>query len=141
MIRKLRGGAHGQIILNMGLSLAGLYIFFLIGGHVTVIPVLCGLSAALLHYFMLVFFAWTAVEALWLYVKLVKVFGMWSFENMYILKAGIPAWGECYNYVHAHPPIMLKKMQCSFSLYKGIPLLIVAISVGLGYRYYINDYL
>ena len=79
----------------MGLSLAGLYICFLVGGHVTTIPVLCGFSAAFLHYFMLVFFAWTAVEALWLYIKLVMVLGTQSIENFYIIKAGIPAWGKC----------------------------------------------
>ena len=78
----------------MSISLAGLYIFFLIGGHVTGVPVLCGLSAALLHYFMLVFFAWTAVEAIWLYIKLVKIIGTQSYENLYIVKAGIPAWGK-----------------------------------------------
>ena len=83
----------------MSISLAGLYIFFMISGHVTTIPVLCGLSAALLHYFMLVFFAWTAVEAIWLYIKLVKVFGTQSHEHLYILKAGIPAWGKLCTYV------------------------------------------
>jgi hypothetical protein len=78
----------------LGLSLAGLYIFFLIGGHVTSIPVLCGFSAALLHYLVLVFFAWTAVDAIWLYIKLVKVFGTQSCENHFILKSGIPAWSK-----------------------------------------------
>ena len=79
----------------MSISLAGLYIFFLLGGHVTAVPGLCGVSAAFLHYFMLVFFAWTAVEAVWLYIKLVKIFGTQSYEKLYILKAGIPAWGKC----------------------------------------------
>ena len=78
--------------MNMSLSLAGLYIFFLIGGHVTGVPVLCGFSAAFLHYFMLVFFTWTAVEAIWLYIKLVKVFGTQSLESHYIIKSGVPAW-------------------------------------------------
>ena len=63
----------------------------------TSVPMLCGFSAAFLHYFMLVFFAWTAVEAIWLYIKLVKVIGTQSSENLYILKAGIPAWGEFKN--------------------------------------------
>ena len=72
----------------------GMYIFFLIGGHVTSIPVLCGISSALLHYFLLVFFGWTAVEAVWLYLKLVKVFGIQSVASKFTLKAGIPTWGE-----------------------------------------------
>ena len=98
--RKLRSETHTQIILNMSVSLAGLYIFFIIGGYVTSIPVLCGFSGAFLHYFMLVFFAWTAVEAVWLYLKLVKVFGTHSIEHLYVIKSGVPAWGE-YNYNRA----------------------------------------
>ena len=72
----------------------GVYIFFLIGGHVTSVPILCGISSALLHYFLLAFFGWTAVEAVWLYIKLVKVFGIQSVISKFILKAGIPTWGE-----------------------------------------------
>ena len=76
----------------MSLALAGLYIFFLVGGHVTSIPILCGLSAALLHYFMLVFFAWTAVEAIWLYIKLVKILGTQTYENLYILNSDLSSF-------------------------------------------------
>lgn len=82
----------------MSLSLCGLYLFFLIGGHVTAIPILCGLSAALLHYFMLVFFTWTAVEAIWLYIKLVLIFGTQSHENKFIIKSGLPAWSKLRYY-------------------------------------------
>lgn len=78
----------------MSVSLAGLYLTFLIGGHVTSVPVLCGFMAAFLHYFMLVFFAWTAVEAIWLYLKLVKIFGTQNYEAYYIIKSGIPAWSK-----------------------------------------------
>ena len=71
----------------------GLYVFFLISGHVTSVPVLCGISSALLQYFLLVFFGWTAVEAVWLYLNLVKVFGIQSYTAKYTLKAAIPTWG------------------------------------------------
>ena len=60
----------------------------------TTVPVLCGITSALLHYFMLVFFTWTAVETVWLYIKLVKIIGTQSLENKFMIKAGIPAWGE-----------------------------------------------
>ena len=60
----------------------------------TSITILCGVSSALLHYFLLVFFGWTAVEAVWLYIKLVKVFGIQSITSKFTLKAGIPTWGE-----------------------------------------------
>ena len=60
----------------------------------TSVPILCGISSALLHYFLLAFFGWTAVEAVWLYLKLVKVFGIQSVTSKFILKTGIPTWGE-----------------------------------------------
>ena len=82
----------------MSLSLGGLYIFFLLAGHVTKSMPLCGLVSALLHYFILVFFIWTAVEAVWLYIKLVKVFGTGEIEQGYIWKAGIPAWSKNFSY-------------------------------------------
>ncbi len=77
----------------MSASLAGLYIFVL-GGYVTLVPVLCGFIAALLHYFLLVFFSWTAVEAVLLYIKLVKIIETQSYENHFVLKSGFPAWGK-----------------------------------------------
>ena len=92
--RKLRTNIHGQILVNMSLALIGLYVFFLIGGHVTSIPVLCGISSALLQYFILAFFGWTAVEAVWLYLKLVKVFGTSSFTSKFTLKSGLPTWSK-----------------------------------------------
>ena len=81
----------------MSLALIGLYIFFLIGGHVTSITILCGISSALLQYFILAFFGWTAVEAVWLYLKLVKVFGTSSFTSKFTLKSGIPTWRKYLN--------------------------------------------
>ena len=69
-----------------------LYVTFLIGGFVTKVPALCGIVSALLQYFFLVFFAWTAVESVWLYLKLVAVLGSQSFASSYMLKAGLPGW-------------------------------------------------
>ena len=85
-----------------------LYITFFIGGFVTKVPGLCGIVSALLQYFFLVFFAWTAVESVWLYLKLVAVLGCQSFASRYMFKAGLPAWCklimlgicECYYYIH-----------------------------------------
>ena len=65
---------------------------FAIGGSVVSVPAMCGISSALLHYFILVFFGWTAVEAVWLYLKIVKVLGIQKYEESYILKAGLPTW-------------------------------------------------
>lgn len=94
VVRKLRTSTHGQILINLSLALMGVYIFFLIAGHVTSIPILCAIVSALLHYFLLVFFGWTAVEASLLYLKLVKVFGVQSATSKFALKAGILTWGK-----------------------------------------------
>ena len=94
MYRKQRASIHGKILINLSLALMGVYLFFLIGGHVTTIPILCGISSALLHYFLLVFFGWTTVEAVWLYIKLVKVLGMQSVTSNYVLKTSLPTWGK-----------------------------------------------
>ena len=78
----------------MCISLLGLYAFFLVaqqGAHYTTIPGFCFAVSAVLQYFMLVYFFWTAVEAVHLYLKLVKVFG--SDVRHYILWASIVAWG------------------------------------------------
>ena len=45
---------------------------FIVAGLVTTVPPLCGVVTALLQYFILVFFDWIAVEALFLYQKLVR---------------------------------------------------------------------
>ncbi len=59
-------------------------------GHVTSISALCGIVAALLHYFMLVFFGWTAAEAVNLYMKLVVVLGKGT--KHYVFKAALIVW-------------------------------------------------
>ena len=88
--RTLRKKEHGMILINLCASLLGVYLFFLTGGFLTSVPVLCGISAALLQYFMLVFFAWTAAEAVHLYFKLVRVLS--SQIRRYVLKAALVAW-------------------------------------------------
>ena len=101
--RKLRTSANGRILINMSCSLIGLYVVFVMGGQVTVIPDLCGISSALLHYFLLVFFAWTTVEAVWLYLKLVKIFGLQTIESKFFMTASLLCWckqRECYDLVH-----------------------------------------
>lgn len=96
--RKLRSsehnaGVHGQLLINLSCSLIGLYVFFIVAGHVTTVLPLCGVVAALLQYFMLVFFSWTAVEAVFLYQKLVRnVLGQTS--PYFVRTAAAIAWGK-----------------------------------------------
>lgn len=73
MHRNLRQSDHGQILIHLSFSLICLYVVFMIAGLVTAVKYLCGLVSALFQYFMLVFFGWTAAEALYLFRKLVTV--------------------------------------------------------------------
>ena len=70
--------------------MAGFYIIFLIAGHAAPVAVLCGISAALLQYFMLVYFGWTTAEAVYLYINLVEVLG--ANIARYVLKAALIVW-------------------------------------------------
>ena len=87
--RTLRKKEHEQILINLCLALMGMYLVFILGANAAPVPVLCGISAALLQYFMLVFFSWTAVEAFCLYRKLVKIMGVGQIP---VLKISLVVW-------------------------------------------------
>ena len=89
--RNLRTKEHEQILINLCFALIGIYLVFILGANAAPVPVLCGISAALLQYFMLVFFSWTAVEAFYLYQKLVKVLGVKDVPWL-VLKIGLIVW-------------------------------------------------
>ena len=89
LYRNLRSKDQGKLLINLCTSLLALYITFIICGHVTTVPVLCGFMAALLQYFMLVFFGWTAAGAVLLYRKTVTVFAT---GESFVWKAAIVVW-------------------------------------------------
>ena len=89
-IRRLRRSEHGRILINLSVSLICLYVVFVIAGLVTSVEVLCGLVSALFQYFMLVFFGWTAAEAVFLYYNLAIVLGK-PIEH-FVLKAALVVW-------------------------------------------------
>ena len=91
-IRTLRRKEHGRILINISVSLLCLYVVFVVAGLVTSVGPLCGLVAALFHYIMLVFFGWTAAEAVFLYHKLAVVLG--NPIHHYVWKAGLTVWCE-----------------------------------------------
>lgn len=89
--RTLRKKEHEQILINICFALMGMYLAFILGANTASNPVLCGISAALLQYFMLVFFSWTAAEAFYLYRKLVTVLGVKEISCL-VLKIGLVVW-------------------------------------------------
>ena len=110
-------------------------MFFIVGGHIRpygethIVDIACGINSAILHYFMLAYFGWTAAEALNLYFSLVKVFEAKSISH-YTVKAGLIIWG-----MHNYAAIIIFLML----IITVIPLGIVAISAGAGHTFYVND--
>lgn len=80
----------------MCIALIGLYVFALLGGGPLILAnrIACAIVGAILHYFMLVYFLWTAVESIDLYRKLVIVLSRQI--NRYALYGGLVAWGKCW---------------------------------------------
>ena len=96
--RKLRTSDVGQMLLNLCFALLGLYIAFLISTSAEGLASTeagrnaCGFFSALLHYFMLAYFFWTAAEALFLFFKLVKV--LRGSMNTYVYVAMAICWSK-----------------------------------------------
>ena len=95
--RKLLKRTQGKTLINMSLSLIGMYATYLAAGNASSIlklnggDIFCGFLGALLYYFMLVYFIWTAIEAVDLYRKLVKVFHK---GGRFVSYCTIIAWGK-----------------------------------------------
>jgi len=83
------------MLINSCTALLGFYLSFVAASLKSRVPVpnvICGIFSALLHYFMLAYFFWTAAESVLLYLKVVKVFGMST--THYVLKAAIVSWSK-----------------------------------------------
>lgn len=94
--RKLRRDYPSKILMNLSTALLCLNLVFLLDGWVASFDVegLCIAIAALLHYFLLATFTWMGLEAVHMYIALVKVFN--TYIRRYILKFCIIGWGKCY---------------------------------------------
>ena len=101
-------GHQGQLVINVSFALLGLYIVFILSDHVTSVRPFCGLSAALLQFFILAYFAWTAVEGLLLLIKVVLPFHM--FGKYFILKASLFAWCKIISIVISPSSLFAKLM-------------------------------
>lgn len=92
--RKLRRDYPSKILMNLSTALLFLNLIFLLDGWVTSFHVngLCIAVAALLHFFLLATFTWMGLEAIHMYIALVKVFN--TYIRRYILKFCIIGWGK-----------------------------------------------
>lgn len=81
-----------KLLLQLCLGWTGALISFLIGGELADYPRACAAFAVFIHYFLLVVFMWTLVQAVFLYMSLVRVYS----EGMkaHFKKAVIVCWSK-----------------------------------------------
>ncbi|XP_029389028.1 adhesion G-protein coupled receptor G6 isoform X2 [Mus pahari] len=90
---KLRRDYPSKILMNLSSALLFLNLIFLLDGWITSFGVagLCTAVAVLLHFFLLATFTWMGLEAIHMYIALVKVFN--TYIHRYILKFCVIGWG------------------------------------------------
>ncbi|XP_019382615.1 PREDICTED: adhesion G-protein coupled receptor G6 isoform X1 [Gavialis gangeticus] len=90
---KLRRDYPSKILMNLSTALLFLNLSFLLDGWIASFNIdgLCIAIAALLHFFLLATFTWMGLEAVHMYIALVKVFN--TYIRRYILKFCIIGWG------------------------------------------------
>ncbi|XP_077207284.1 adhesion G-protein coupled receptor G6 isoform X5 [Paroedura picta] len=90
---KLRRDYPSKILMNLSTALLCLNLVFLLDGWIASFDIegLCITVAALLHYFLLATFTWMGLEAVHMYIALVKVFN--TYIRRYILKFCVIGWG------------------------------------------------
>lgn len=94
LTRKLRRDYPSKILMNLSTALLFLNLIFLLDGWIASFDIdgLCIAVAVLLHFFLLATFTWMGLEAVHMYIALVKVFN--TYIRRYILKFCIIGWGE-----------------------------------------------
>ncbi|XP_053317034.1 adhesion G-protein coupled receptor G6 [Spea bombifrons] len=90
---KIRRDYPSKILMNLSTALLFLNLFFLLDGWLASFEIneLCITVAVLLHFFLLATFTWMGLEAVHMYIALVKVFN--TYIRRYILKFCIIGWG------------------------------------------------
>ncbi|XP_061089978.1 adhesion G-protein coupled receptor G6-like [Conger conger] len=92
LLTKLRRDYPSKILLNLSLALLGLNLVFLLNSSLSAYgDGLCVAVAAAMHYFTLASFTWMGLEAVHMYLALVKVFNV--YVPSYIFKFCILGWG------------------------------------------------
>ncbi|XP_065818807.1 adhesion G-protein coupled receptor G2 [Labrus bergylta] len=91
---KLRKDIPSKILIQLCMALLLLNLVFLVDAWLALYPNALGLcisTAWFLHYFLLVAFTWMGLEAVHMYLALVKVFN--SYISCYMLKFSLVGWG------------------------------------------------
>ena len=90
--RKLRGGVHRQLLINLCVALTGLYATFIISTFSMAVWQWCIVISALMQYFFLATFFWMTAEAIHLFRKLVQALKP-DLKN-YVAIAMTLCWGK-----------------------------------------------
>lgn len=93
--RKLRKDIPSKILIQLCVALLFLNLVFLVDGWLALYPDAVGLcisTAWFLHYFLLASFTWMGLEAVHMYLALVKVFN--TYIPRYMLKFSLLGWGR-----------------------------------------------
>ncbi|XP_016129697.1 adhesion G-protein coupled receptor G2 [Sinocyclocheilus grahami] len=91
---KLRRDIPSKILIHLSFGLLLLNLVFLLDSWLALYKDAVGLcisTAFFLHYFLLVSFTWMGLEALHMYLAIVKVFN--NFMSRYMLKFSLAGWG------------------------------------------------
>ena len=91
--RKLRRQQQMKLLMQLSFAWTGALVSFLIGGQLAPFPKACAAFAVFIHYFLLVVFMWTLVQAVFLYISLVKVYAEGT--KALFKKAIIGCWSKC----------------------------------------------
>jgi hypothetical protein len=94
IFRDLRCKVPTQILLNFCIALSLTLIVFLVAAERpnTSSFAACRVAAIALHYFVLVVFVWSSIQAYNMYLAFVKV--MPRYHSKFILKCCVVGWGE-----------------------------------------------
>lgn len=92
--RKVRQDYPSKILINLSVALLGLSMMFLLNSWLSSFSNydLCISTAAVLHYFLLASFTWMGLEAVHMYLALVRIFN--SYVSFYMLKLCAVGWGK-----------------------------------------------
>uniref|UniRef100_A0A8C5GL01 Adhesion G-protein coupled receptor G2 n=1 Tax=Gouania willdenowi TaxID=441366 RepID=A0A8C5GL01_GOUWI len=93
MFDKLQRDIPAKILVQLCFSLLLLNLVFLLDGWLALYPAvgLCISTAFFLHYFLLTSFTWAGLEALHMYLSIVRVFV--PYLGRYMLKFSLIGWG------------------------------------------------
>ena len=89
--RKLRRGRPTLIHVNLCLAILLLLVFLISSVAFCDTVIGCRIANIIRIYIILVSLMWNGVEAVWMYISLVKVYA--AHASHFVLKAGLIAWG------------------------------------------------